>query len=86
MANTEVSFCGVTLKNPVVAASAEPTLNAHNMKKCIDAGAGGVIAKTMTDSSDMRELTTRSKWRFLSERHEVCQGNRGLAFKYCASR
>ena len=61
-------------KNPVVAASADPTLNAHNMKKCIDAGAGGVIAKTMTDSPAMRELTTRSKWRFLNERHEVCQG------------
>ena len=74
MTNMEVNFCDVRIKNPVVAASAEPTLNAHNMKKCIDAGAGGVIAKTMTDSPAMRELTTRSKWRFLNERHEVCQG------------
>jgi len=80
MPNMEVSFCGVRIKNPVVAASAEPTLNAHNMKKCIDAGAGGVIAKTMTDSAPMRELTTRSKWRFLNERHEVCQGKVPRAF------
>ena len=80
MANIEVNFCGVRIKNPVVAASAEPTLNAHNMKKCIDTGAGGVIAKTMTDSSAMRELTTRSKWRFLNERHEVCQGKVPRAF------
>jgi len=50
------------------------------MKKCIDAGAGGVIAKTMTDSPAMRELTTRSKWRFLNERHEVCQGKVPRAF------
>ena len=74
MPDLRVSFCGVNIKNPVVASSAEPTLNAHNMKKCIDSGAGGVIAKTMTDSEAMRELTTRSKWRFLNERHEVCQG------------
>jgi len=80
MAKLEVNFCGVRIKNPVVAASAEPTLNAHNMKKCIDAGAGGVIAKTMTDSGAMRELTTRSKWRFLNEKHEVCQGKVPRAF------
>jgi dihydroorotate dehydrogenase/NAD-dependent dihydropyrimidine dehydrogenase PreA subunit len=80
MANMQVDFCGVRIKNPVVASSAEPTLNAHNMKKCIDAGAGGVIAKTMTDSPAMRELTTRSKWRFLNERHEVCRGKVPRAF------
>jgi dihydroorotate dehydrogenase (fumarate)/dihydropyrimidine dehydrogenase (NAD+) subunit PreA len=74
MANLEVNFCGVRIKNPLVAASAEPTLNARNMKKCIDTGAGGVIAKTMTDSLAMRELTTKAKWRFLNERHEVCRG------------
>jgi dihydroorotate dehydrogenase/NAD-dependent dihydropyrimidine dehydrogenase PreA subunit len=80
MANMTVDFCGVKIKNPVVASSAEPTLNAHNMKKCIDTGAGGVIAKTMTDSPAMRELTTRSKWRFLNERHEVCRGKVPRAF------
>ena len=74
MSNLEVNFCGVTLKNPIVAASAEPTLNANNMKRCIDTGAGGVITKTMTDNEPMRELTTRSKWRFLNEKHQVAQG------------
>lgn len=80
MAKLGIDFCGVRLKNPLVAASAEPTLNANNMKKCIDAGAGGVIAKTMTDSPAMRELTTRAKWRFLNERHEVCHGKIPRAF------
>ncbi|MEF8888493.1 MAG: 4Fe-4S dicluster-binding protein [Desulfohalobiaceae bacterium] len=74
MIDTSIDFCGVRLKNPLVAASAEPTLNAANMKKCIDAGASGVIAKTMTDSPAMRELTQKAKWRFLNERHEVCRG------------
>ncbi len=80
MADLSIDFCGVRIKNPLVAASAEPTLNAHNMKKCIDAGAGGVIAKTMTDSPEMRELTTRSKWRFLNEKHQVAQGRVPRAF------
>lgn len=74
MADTRVEFCGVTFKNPLAAASAEPTLNAANMKKCIDAGAGAVIAKTMTDNPAMRELTQRAKWRFLNEKLEVCHG------------
>lgn len=80
MADLSVQFCGVRIKNPVLAASAEPTLNAGNMNKCIVAGAGGVIAKTMTDSPAMRELTTRSKWRFLDQRHEVCHGKVPRAF------
>jgi dihydroorotate dehydrogenase subfamily 1 len=80
MADLEVNFCGVRIKNPIVASSAEPTLNSRNMKKCIDTGAGGVITKTMTDSPAMRELTTRSKWRFLNEKQEVCQGKVPRAF------
>ncbi len=39
MANLEINFCGILIKNPLVAASAEPSLNAKNMKKCIDTGA-----------------------------------------------
>ena len=41
MANLEVNFCGVRIKNPIVASSAEPTLNSRNMKKCIDTRASG---------------------------------------------
>lgn len=80
MADLSIDFCGVRFKNPIVAASAEPTLNAHNMIKCLEAGASGVIAKTMTDSPEMRELTTRSKWRFLNEKHEVACGKVPRAF------
>lgn len=74
MANLAIDFCGVRFKNPLVAASAEPTLNAANMAKCIEAGAGGVIAKTVTNSPAMRELTSKAKFRFVNERHEVCRG------------
>ncbi|UMZ74792.1 tRNA-dihydrouridine synthase [Natranaerofaba carboxydovora] len=41
-------FCGVKFKNPVVIASATPSKNAEYMKKCVDSGAGGIIAKTVS--------------------------------------
>ena len=47
MADTRIEFCGVTFKNPLAAASAEPTLNAANMKKCIDAGANDYLTKPL---------------------------------------
>jgi dihydroorotate dehydrogenase (fumarate)/dihydropyrimidine dehydrogenase (NAD+) subunit PreA len=74
MADLKVDFCGVKFKNPVLAASAEPTLSAKNMKKVIESGAGGLVAKTVTDSEAMRRLTKMSKWRYLDERHNICQG------------
>ena len=74
MADLRVDFCGVRFKNPVLAASAEPTLSAENMKRVIETGAGGMVAKTVTDSKAMRRLTRMSKWRYLDEQHNVCRG------------
>ncbi len=36
MADLRTEFCGVRFKNPVLAASAEPTLSAENMKRVIE--------------------------------------------------
>ncbi|MDO9209756.1 MAG: tRNA-dihydrouridine synthase [Deltaproteobacteria bacterium] len=74
MADLRTEFCGVRFKNPVLAASAEPTLSAENMKRVIATGAGGLVAKTVTDSEAMRRLTKMSKWRYLDEQHNVCRG------------
>jgi len=74
MADLRTEFCGLKFKNPVLAASAEPTLCAENMKRVIETGAGGLIAKTVTDSEAMRRLTKMSKWRYLDEQHNVCRG------------
>lgn len=74
MADLTVDFCGVRFKNPVLAASAEPTLSAENMKRVIETGAGGMVAKTVTDSEAMRRLTKMSKWRYLDEQHNICRG------------
>ena len=74
MADLRVEFCGVKFKNPILAASAEPTLSAENMKRVIETEAGGLVAKTVTDSEAMRRLTKVSKWRYLDEEHNVCRG------------
>jgi dihydroorotate dehydrogenase (fumarate)/dihydropyrimidine dehydrogenase (NAD+) subunit PreA len=74
MADLKVKFCGMDFKNPVLAASAEPTLSSENMKRVIETGAGGLVAKTVTDSEAMRRLTKISKWRYLDEQHNVCRG------------
>lgn len=65
MADLKVQFCGIDFKNPILAASAEPTLSAHNMRQVIKTGAGGLVAKTVTDSEALRRLTRRAKFRYL---------------------
>ncbi|MCZ7664407.1 MAG: tRNA-dihydrouridine synthase [Thermoleophilia bacterium] len=75
MADLSIEFYAVRFKNPVIAASSELTLNAANMRRCIDAGVGGLVAKTLTDSEAMRNQTRKnSKWRFLNEKHRVSPG------------
>lgn len=41
-----IEFCGLEFKNPVVAASATPTRNFEMMKKCVEAGVGGLVGKS----------------------------------------
>lgn len=47
---TDLGFdlLGVRFKNPIVVASATPSKDARYILKCCEAGAGGVIAKTVT--------------------------------------
>ncbi len=74
MADLRVNFLGVEFKNPVLASSAEPTADLRNMQRVIESGAGGLVAKTFTDSESMRRLSTQTRSRFLDERHQVCHG------------
>jgi len=43
-----VTIEGITFKNPVVAASGIITRSVHSVKKCIEAGAGAVVTKSIT--------------------------------------
>lgn len=47
MVDLSVEFAGINLRNPIIAASATPTKDAKAMKKAVDAGFGGVVAKSL---------------------------------------
>lgn len=47
MIDLSVEFAGINFKNPLIAASATPTRDAKAMKKAVDAGFGGVVAKSL---------------------------------------
>jgi dihydropyrimidine dehydrogenase (NAD+) subunit PreA len=47
MIDLSVEFAGINLRNPIIAASATPTKDAKAMKKAVDAGFGGVVAKSL---------------------------------------
>jgi len=51
MVDLSVEFAGVTFRNPIIAASATPTKDAKSMKKAVDAGFGGVVAKSLFGNS-----------------------------------
>ncbi len=51
MVNLSTEIAGVKFRNPIVVASATPTMNAKGMKKGIDGGAGAVIAKSLFGES-----------------------------------
>ncbi|MCL5958597.1 MAG: tRNA-dihydrouridine synthase [Chloroflexi bacterium] len=82
MADLRVEFAGVPFKNPIVIASAEPTMSVSKMKQSIDTGAGGFIVKTLTDLESMRKLSGYAQWIALNEQHEKCQGRIPRAFSF----
>lgn len=41
------NYAGITLKNPVIVASATPTISLDNLKKSVDSGAGALVTKSV---------------------------------------
>jgi len=58
MADLSTKYVGLQLKNPLLAASATETKDAKTMKKCIDAGFGGVVVKSLYGTS----IAVARKW------------------------
>jgi dihydroorotate dehydrogenase len=50
MVDLSTQLAGLTLRNPVIAASSEYTMTEAGIMACIDAGAGAVIAKSINES------------------------------------
>lgn len=51
MADLSVEFAGIRFRNPLILASSTPAKDAKCIKKAIDAGFGGVVAKTLCGES-----------------------------------
>jgi hypothetical protein len=55
-------------EHPIIIASLETTNSPEVIRECVDAGAAGMIVKTLTDIEDMARLTENSKYAILNER------------------
>ena len=82
MAKLATEFCGVQFRNPVVVASIEATNSPEMIRECVDAGAGGMIVKTLTDIEDMAVLTENSKYAILNEKGDVMRGKVPRDFRF----
>ena len=82
MADLSLDFCGVKFKHPIVIASLETTNSPEVIRECVDAGAAGMIIKTLTDIEDMARLTQNSKYAILNEKNELIRGkvNKNFVF------
>jgi len=74
MADLSVEFAGIKFKNPILLSSAEPTFNFEAMKKGIDQGIGGLVAKSFTDVDALQELVNKPEMSLLDEDHQVVRG------------
>lgn len=84
MADTSVDFAGVRFKNPILAASADSTGAYEYMAQCIEAGAGGIVAKSMSDSVEMANQTLIAQYAVLDEKRQKCRGKIPRLFTfYC---
>lgn len=74
MADLSVEFAGIKFKNPILLSSAEPTFNFEAMKKGIDKGIGGVVAKSFTDVEALQQMVNKPEMSLLDENHQVVRG------------
>ncbi|MFQ6015929.1 MAG: 4Fe-4S dicluster domain-containing protein [Anaerolineae bacterium] len=51
MANIEVEVCGLKFKNPVLSAAGPPGWDGQAMLRCVEGGAGGIVAKTISTTA-----------------------------------
>lgn len=50
----ETEVCGIKFKNPIIVASGPPTRNADYLVRSFESGAGGAVAKTVSDNKALR--------------------------------
>lgn len=66
-----VGLAGLTLRNPVIAASSEFTMTEGGIKACLDAGAGAVIAKSVNENPAAAKQLDIAEYVLLDEHHRM---------------
>ncbi|QUL99254.1 MAG: 4Fe-4S binding protein [Candidatus Fermentithermobacillus carboniphilus] len=69
----KLDYLGIRLKNPIFASAGEPTCDFEHMKKALDQGIGGVIAKSVSFTPDIAKSYDHCRWAILDENHKICR-------------
>lgn len=77
MADLSLSAGRLVLKNPVIAASSEATIDAAGIDACLAAGAGAVVAKSVNESEAARRQLHAAEYVTLDARHRVVEWPNG---------
>lgn len=72
MADLSVDIGGIRFKNPIVAAAGEPTTDYEHMVAAIEAGAGGIIAKSIAFSEQLAKSYDHPRWAVIDENRKAC--------------
>lgn len=72
MPDLSVTINGIKFKNPIMASAGEPTTDYAHMKAAIEAGAGGVVAKSVAFSSDLAKSYDHARWAIIDENRKIC--------------
>lgn len=67
MTQTSITIGGVTLKNPLIAGSAEHHIEADGVRRSLAAGAGAVVVKSTNETAAGRDQLQRAEYMLLDE-------------------
>ena len=56
MANLSIKYCGLNLKNPIIAASSGLTESVQNIKELEEAGIGAIVLKSIFEEEILMEM------------------------------
>ncbi len=74
MVDLSVQFAGIHFKNPIMLSAAEPTFNFEAMKKGLDRGIGGLVAKSWSDVDKASGAQNRPEQILLDEERRIVRG------------
>lgn len=72
MSKFSVKVGNIQFKNPIIASAGEPTTDLEHMKKIIEAGAGAVVAKSISFSPALSESYNHARWTVIDEHGNTC--------------